>query len=278
MEHRSPEWCEREYNPRLSVADAADYAPKWAEWARLAREDLPHEADLRYGPHPREVTDLFRAKDARAALVFIHGGYWRSFSKNEFSWVAEAFVARGVSVAVINYPLCPEVTVGDIAASCRRAVANLWTEQFTPAEKAALLVAGHSAGGYLTAAMAATDWTAHGLPPSPFIGGVPISGVFDPSPLIQTTINEQVRLTPDSAAALNLLAVTPLSDLPLAPVYGAEESSEFRRQSEDLARLWSHVTAALGVAKRNHFNVVEGMREPDSPVFKSIMRFIPSRV
>jgi arylformamidase len=69
--------------------------------------------------------DIFRAENPRGAFVFIHGGYWRALSKNEFSWVADALVPRGVTVAVLNYPLCPEVTVGRIAGGCRAAVVEL---------------------------------------------------------------------------------------------------------------------------------------------------------
>ncbi len=274
MRFDDPQWCEAEYNPRLIVADAATYAPKWTAWAKEARARLAPLADRRYGDHVREIMDVFRAPDARGALVFIHGGYWRGFSKQEFSWVAETLVAQGITVAVLNYPLCPEVTVADIVSSCRHAVLSLLTTHLSAVEKDHLVVAGHSAGGYLTAAMTGTDWTSFGLAQSPFKGGVPISGVFDPTPLINTSINEQARFTKESAAALNLFTHPPRFAVPLLPVYGADESAEFHRQSQDIAKLWPAVEPAVGMTGRNHFSVVEDLREEQSLITKTILRFV----
>ncbi len=265
-------WCEIEYNPRLSISDAADYGPKWTGWAENTRKNTPHLSNVAYGDHPREIMDVFSVKDAKGAVIFIHGGYWRSFSKDVFSWSAEALNQYGMTVAVINYPLCPEVTVADIVVSCRKAISKLWHDILTPVEKSNLIVTGHSAGGYLTAAMFATDWTLFNMPITPFKGGVPISGVFDIQPLINTTINEQVRLTEESAAALNLLAQKPLVQAPFIPLYGALESSEFRRQSEAIAKLWPLSEPAIGFADRHHLNVVEGVNEPGSPLFEALMR------
>jgi acetyl esterase/lipase len=139
--------------------------------------------------------DVFRASRPRGTLVFIHGGYFRSFSKTEFSFVADGFAGTGLSVALINYPLCPEVSLETLVDSVKRSFAHLLREVLTPAERARIVVAGHSAGGYLTAALVATDWTAHGLPVAPFHGAVPISGVFDLGPLVHTSMNEQIRRT-----------------------------------------------------------------------------------
>jgi len=265
-------WCEAEYNPRLSVSDASDYAPKWDEWAKASRDQYPFEVDLRYGSHPRETMDVFHATHPKATLVFIHGGYWRGHSKDVFSWVVDALLGKGMSIAVINYPLCPEVRIGDIVGSCRKAIADLWHHHLSATEKSNMVVSGHSAGGYLTAAMFVTEWEDYHLPATPFVGGVPISGVFDVRPLMMTTINEQAQITGESATALNLLAQHPLVDAPLVPMYGALESSEFRRQSETIAQLWPRAEAAIGVPDRHHFNIVEDIREPGTSIYQAILR------
>ena len=46
----------------------------WAERAAETRRRHPPVADIRYGEHPREVLDLFRARNARGTVLFIHGG------------------------------------------------------------------------------------------------------------------------------------------------------------------------------------------------------------
>ena len=145
-----PRWCEAQYNNRLLVANAADFVERWPRWAAATRTKLQHEADISYGPHARETIDFFHAENPRGLLAFIHGGYWRAFSKHEFSWIAEGLVGAGYSVALINYPLCPEVSVLDIARCSERAIVKIWDEA-RPSERAAFVVSGHSAGGYLTA-------------------------------------------------------------------------------------------------------------------------------
>ncbi|MEY3527338.1 MAG: hypothetical protein RI997_1447, partial [Pseudomonadota bacterium] len=42
---QSKEWAEVQYNPRLSVANAADYAAKWAAMAASTRLKLAYKAD-----------------------------------------------------------------------------------------------------------------------------------------------------------------------------------------------------------------------------------------
>ena len=130
--YADPIWCERELNPRILVPNALDFYSQWPIWAAETRARLPHTRDLAYGDDPREIMDIFHAPEAKGAFAFIHGGYWRAFTKDDHSWVADALVPAGYSVVVINYPLCPQVTVNDIAQSCRRAIARLWRELTRP--------------------------------------------------------------------------------------------------------------------------------------------------
>src|SRR5207249_5587939 len=91
--------------------------------------------------------------------LFIHGGYWQRFYKQDFSHVAAGLVAHGVAVAVVNYSLCPAVGIGDIIDQMRRAAAFLWRQAETlGVDMSRFQVSGHSAGGHLTAALVATDW------------------------------------------------------------------------------------------------------------------------
>lgn len=273
MTHRysDPHWCEAEYNPRLRVKDAANFAPAWTAKAEAARRRLPSKMTLRYGPHSREILDYFPASNATGTLIFFHGGYWRSFSKDEFSWVAEPYIARGISVVIINYPLCPEVTVQRIASSCEAAVAYFLNEHADDHERQQVVIAGHSAGGYLTAAMLATDWTYYGLTQTPFIGAVPVSGVFDLRPLVRASMNEQIRLSDDQAASWSLLQEEPLVHCPFVPVVGGLESDEFIRQSFAMAEAWPAISRpAIIVENRHHFDVIEAIAEPGQPVFETV--------
>ncbi len=122
--------------------------------------------------------------------MFLHGGYWRAFDKSDFSFVANSFVAQGFAVAVANYDLCPDVSIGAIVDECRRAV--VWVVRDGAAHGAnpdRVVVGGHSAGGHLTAMLFTADWSALGLARDPIAGGVSVSGVHDLAPMVRFTYN-----------------------------------------------------------------------------------------
>lgn len=268
------DWIEKQYNPRLSVADASVHFARWADWSERTRANHPHRANVRYGPHPREVYDLFQAQGATGLAIFLHGGFWRALSKAEHSFVAGPLLAAGTSVALVNYPLCPEVTVAAIADSCRQAIAALWPG-LTAAERRNVLVYGHSAGGYLTGAMLATDWQPLGLPAAPFIAGLSLSGLFMLEPLIHTSINEAIRLSADQAAAWSLTRLRPPQPVPFLLTVGEREPSEFHRQSHLLAEAWGLGNGAVrSIAGTDHFTIVEQLHDPASDLTGLVRRLL----
>lgn len=264
-----PSWIELQYNPRLTVPDAAAYFQRWAEASRVAREALPHHANLRYGPGEKETLDLFPAPESRYLLVFIHGGYWRAFDKNDFSWLAPPLVEAGLSVAVLNYALCPAVTIPEITEQCRRAVAWLHREAPRYGAHGPLLISGHSAGGHLTAELFATPWEAYEVPQEAFAGGIAISGLFDLEPLLQVSFNTELRLDQRSAKASSPVHKRPTLKVPLVLALGALESEEFHRQSQLLNQAWPGVChGIIRVPEAHHFSVLDALADPSSPLWQ----------
>ena len=77
-----------------------------------ARSHLLCALDIAYGPDETERLDLFFPPGERRGLpvhVFIHGGYWRMFSRADFSLVAETATRSGAIAAVLDYALMPRV-------------------------------------------------------------------------------------------------------------------------------------------------------------------------
>src|SRR5207244_9236412 len=137
------------------------------------------------------------------------------------------------------------------------------------------LVVGHSAGGHLTAAMVASDWSkVAGVPADLVRAGVAISGVFDLPPLIPTSLNEALRLDAQTArAASPLFWPPPPKGRTLVAAVGGAESAEFLRQSRDIVAAWKQSGLACGyleVPGANHFTVVEALANPDSPLCAKI--------
>lgn len=251
---------EAEYNNRARVPDFPEIQERWLGEAAAAREELDCEFDVAYGTAQRNRYDVVHPGDrtADAPLVaYIHGGYWQRGGREEYTGVARQLVARGVRVALPSYTLCPEAGVADIVAEMRAFCAVLWqTYRRRP------VVIGHSAGGQLAAAMLATEWAAVGDVPDDLVrAAYSISGVFELAPLIGTSLNEALGLTPESAAAVSPLTwAPPKPPKVLVAAVGADESDEFRRQSLAISAAWGRAgvtTDCVLVPAANHFTVVD---------------------
>ena len=176
-----------EYNIRKRHPESPQHYARYEAESAAARAALGGRIDLRYGKAPGETLDFFPATRADAPLfLFIHGGYWRALDKRDFSFIAPPFVAAGIAVALINYDLCPKVTVETIVAQTCRAIGWTHGNSMLPFNRQRLIVGGHSAGGHLTAMALAAE------PRLPIAAGIAISGVFDLEPLIKTNVNEQI--------------------------------------------------------------------------------------
>lgn len=70
----------------------------------------PTLENIQYGPHARNVLDLWKADQPgpRPLLVYIHGGGWRAGDKREKGPAIPPWLAQGISFAAINYRLTPE--------------------------------------------------------------------------------------------------------------------------------------------------------------------------
>src|SRR5258705_4061769 len=188
MNPADKEGLARQYNNRALVPDHAQYFARWGDASARARSIMPSHLDRRYGDMPGETLDLFPArKGDGTCMMFIHGGYWRSLDKHDFSFLAPAWVDAGVSLAVVNYDLCPKVTIDEIVRQMLRASRWLWlnAEQYGM-DQDRLYVAGHSAGGHLTAMLMCALWQQLDprLPKDLWQGGLAISGIYDLRPLI----------------------------------------------------------------------------------------------
>ena len=126
--------------------------------------------------------------------MFIHGGYWRALQPSAFSQVAAGLNGHGVTVALVGYDLCPQVSISRIVEEIQQACVFLWKRY-----RKRLLVHGHSAGGHLTGCCFATDWEKFGAPKDLVPAAMGISGLYDLAPMVETAMNADFKL--DAAEA-----------------------------------------------------------------------------
>lgn len=285
-----PAFVEREYNNRRLVPDHPAYFARWERDSEFVRATLPCALDVPYGTDPRHRIDLFPSAHARGTLIFFHGGYWRSLDKNMFSWLAAAWVAAGVNVAMPNYRLSPSVRIDDIvddalAAANFLLAAEAGVRDGTSANGAngangvrdafsrgPVVISGHSAGGHLTAAMLAAPRSAIAFDIARISGGVSISGIVDFEPLRHFSFNSDFKLDESGVRRLNLYDKRPTIAAPLVIAAGASESSEFLRQSRLLAQSWKpQVRSLLLLPGLNHFSIVDDFAERGQPLYEETL-------
>ncbi|WP_457446065.1 alpha/beta hydrolase [Roseateles sp. P5_E4] len=267
-------WFEAQYNNRQRVADSADILGRWAQASALVRERSSCHLDLRYGPDPKQTLDVFTPDPAFAGgfapvLVVIHGGYWRSLDKSDYSFLAAGFTDEGALVVVPNYDLCPGVSIERIAMQLTSAVAWAWRHAAEHGgDPSRIVLVGHSAGGHLAAMLSCCDWKRVGkdLPRRLVQGAMSVSGLHDLASLRRVPFL-QTDLQLDAASVRRLSPIhfpPPRSPQTLFAVVGALESEEYRRQNQLIRRAWG--ARAVPVCEElpgcNHFTVLHDLADP----------------
>jgi len=272
MRYRDPasqEAIDRAYDP-MRGRDSAALLADWRARSHVSRERHRVALDVPYGPTRAECLDLFPAEglapgEPAPCHLFFHGGYWRALSHREFSFVVDGLVAAGVTVAVVNYALCPAVAFGEVVRQARAALAWVYRDAATwGIDPHQLSVSGHSAGGHLCAMLLATDWAGdYGLPDDLLRGVLSISGLYDLAPFPWSWLQPKLQLS-----GRDVIDYSPILQPCRVParvqlVVGGEESSEFARQTQDYA---DHLSGqGIGVASAvlegdDHFSLLEHYR------------------
>lgn len=251
------------YMPSQSVPNAREFFAAWAQDSEALRAKYPPQV-LAYGAGEHETIDVFEPSGTvKATVLFIHGGYWKAFYKDHFSYLAAPLLDAGLRVAVMSYDLAPAVNLAHITGQAQRATALIAQTYAGP-----LIVTGHSAGGHLAAMMHATDWAAHGLPHVNLAGGIGISGLYDLAPLRHTELQPDLKFTDQDVKTLSPIRLNPTSQTPFIVAVGELESSAFHAQSKLLTDTWLGVASPPHILKqRHHFNA------PDDLL--SLVRLIP---
>lgn len=267
----------REYSARAAVPEHLDIFAQWRERGLRFRDRRSTEID--YGNSALEKIDLYLPESVNDSVpplhIFIHGGYWQAMDKMDHGFLLEALLDAGAAVALINYTLCPDISIAGIVGQCQRSLAVLHQQaDHWGYDASRVHLSGHSAGGHLGAMMAATDWpSVDETMPRDFVKSATlVSGLFDLDPLRFTGMNRALQLTAETALANSPVHLLPGHDLPVFLAVGGEESTEFHRQSALLHQAWTGKVdlAWIDMPGRNHFTVIEGLNQPDNALFHAV--------
>lgn len=275
------ESLDNQYNTRLHVPEFADYFKRWEELSRETEQKLPCIKDIAYGDLPRECLDIYPSvQPGSKTLVFIHGGYWQLLDKSLFHFIASGFHSYGVTIALVTYPLAPEVFIGQIVSSCKKAMqwlyANLPAFNGDPDQ---IYVVGHSAGGHLAAMLMATDWPAFdpSIPTDILKGVCTASGLFNLVPIQRTYLNAVLKIDEETAKWNSPARLEPLSGCPLIVAVGEDETAEFKDQSKEFYNCWKNKGAdvqLLQLPGHNHYSIAEAIVDGQSLLHQALAKLL----
>ncbi len=279
----SQDEIDAQYNPSLALAPDASPMAHYIAQAEAARSDIPCHLNVPYGPTRAETLDIFVADQANAPVfVFIHGGYWRSLSSKDFHGVALGLHARGITTVVVNYALCPTVSIDEIVRQTR--AASAWVLRNIArygGDPTRVGIGGHSAGGHLTAMCLQTPWAHdYALPDNPFSAALSFSGLYDLAPLRYSYLQAMLQLDADVVQRNSPAFMVRPCNTALWITWGAKETSEFARQSQMYADAWQAAGNSARLepqAGADHFSVIHGLEDPHSAVCTWVAQTLQSQ-
>ena len=268
------------YNPRLRAADLDAALRHQALRSAQAQRELPYRAGVPYGPTRAETVDIVPARRAGAPVFFfIHGGYWRANAARDFAQVAFGPHAMDFTTVLVDYALCPTVTLDEIVRQVRAAAA--WVLRHIGehgGDPGRVVIGGHSAGGHLGAMLLNTPWQAqYGLPDDPFAGAVLVSGLYDIAPLRYSYLQPAIQLDDGLVARNTPLRFVRPCRTPVLLSWGGLEQPAFEQQSTRMRDGWHAVGNAATLmpqAGADHFTAIHGFEDAASPLCAAMRRMV----
>ena len=131
----------------------------------------------------RHKLDLYLPKGQKnfPVLIFVHGGAWKSGTKELYAPLGKLYAKNGIGTVIINYRLSPAVKhpahIEDVARAFAWTHKNIAKHGGDPDN---IFVSGHSAGGHLVSLLSTNETylKAQGLGINNIKGTIPLSGVF----------------------------------------------------------------------------------------------------
>ena len=234
------------FRTRDHVADFDELVEEYKAKSAEARASLSMMG-VAYGTGPNEKVDLFfptGSSGTHPVHLFIHGGYWRMFSKDDFSFIANTVTAAGAIAAIMDYDLMPQVRLNTIVAQVRKAVQWLTANSATYGGDARRFsISGHSAGAHL-----ATFTFSKGADVPRPAAVLLLSGVYDLKPLQSSFLQSLIGIADDEVAEFSPLLLRHVPGPKVVVAYGERETDPFKNQGTDFTR---HL-AAQGLSVTKH--------------------------
>ena len=248
---------------------------------------LDHAIDLYFPSNISKSLLNIDTMQTKAIFIYIHGGYWQFFSRNESAFMASTMSNAQILTAVVGYPTAPHATIDQIVTCVEQAVVNIL--QLATKLSTKVYICGHSAGGHLAATLLLIDWkTKYNIAHEIFGGFFLVSSVFDLVPLVSTYINTAIAMTASIAQQQSPLHHdsskywTSLKHVPVFCVHGQYDPPTFHDQNRKygsyLEQIGFNHVQTIQLDHFDHFDVIEQLENPDQPLTQLIFKLINKSV
>ena len=265
--HYTQEELNRNFDQRAWVPNALEVIGRYAPKSAATRSRFAHRANVAYGPGTDETLDIFPAEGSgRPVQVFVHGGAWKNFTKDDYSFPADAYVPAGIHTVVVNFTNLPNVRLPDMLGQVRRAIR--WVHENARSfggDPEKLYLSAQSSGAHLSAMALAMD---HYVKAATLV-----SGPYFLEPVMLSPRSAYVKLT---AAEVNEFSPGLQAHRILCPVmvaYAEHDTDEFQRQSREFAAALDkngRLSKLMCVPGVNHFELTECFADPEHPLVRAI--------
>ena len=271
------------YNPDVVALNRAQSMEHMAAQAHQARSTLPNHPKVPFGATLEEYLNIFPAAQPNApVLVYLHGGYWRANRAENFDGVALGGVAAGFTTVVLNYALCPFVTLDEIVRQVRAGL--VWVHRHIEryhGNPQQVVVAGHSAGGQLTAMALLTPWQRdYGLDDNWLAGGLMVSGLFELAPLRYSYLQPLIQLNSELIERNSPARLVQPRTVPAYFCWGGLEQSAFAQQSSLMHERWraaGNTSELQQIPDCDHFSILRGFDSADGTLIRAARSLLAAK-
>ncbi|KAL7047430.1 hypothetical protein ACKWTF_002903 [Chironomus riparius] len=269
-EYDTTQWSQRITDPVELLQAHDDYSNTVSEANRYAVNCL---LNTQYGETFRQQLDIYGVNlpfDA-PIIVYVHGGFWQRSNKHTASYAVKPFVEDHAKVIVIDFDLCPNVTLSEVVKQFEKAVERIFSYAGEHNPKSVSFI-GHDSGAHLITYLLSEDMISRLGDKFKLLKHVYlISGVYDVSELRNTEILNRENLL--SITDENVVQLSPVKldfkhlskyDIVVDAFVGSDESPAFQKQSREFiahlkqAKLQANYHLMEGL---DHYNIVEKLSE-----------------
>ncbi|KAG5677521.1 hypothetical protein PVAND_007276 [Polypedilum vanderplanki] len=280
-EYDPTQWSQRIKDPKELLASHIEYGNTVSDANRYALNCL---LNTPYGESFRQKLDIYGVHLPFEApiVVYVHGGFWQRSNKHTAAYAVKPFVENQAKVIVIDFDLCPDVSLTEVIKQFKKAVERVFTYAGEHNPKSISFI-GHDSGAHLITYLLSEEMISSiGTDKFKLLKNIYlISGIYDVSDLRHTELHNHGNLL--SITDENVDELSPIKasyahlgkyDITFDAYVGGDESPTFQKQSREfvahlkMEKLQANFHKIDGL---DHYDIVEKLSEINYDVTQTII-------